>query len=398
MAPGELRDQLRSLRIDREEPPRSGSSRRVAAVLVLATLVLGGGAFLAYRIASGGSRTVSVAYARLVSPEAPAQAAALSGSGYVITAEKYIAIGVRVPGRIERFLVDEGDHVRAGQPLAELDDRDYRAQVGRAEAALRVSRANRDLARSQLERVRQLFQQGITSKEEMDQAESRYEVAGASAAAAENELTQARVNLEDTVLRSPVDGVVLAKLKGVGEIAVPGGFAGAGDLLRIADLSELRAEVDVSEVDLRNVRLGQEAEVVPDAFPQERYRARVVKLYPQVNRQKGTLKVEVRIENPDARLLPDMSARVSFLTPATSAPPSEGRPGVLAPRAALRRDAQGAYVWTVSGGELRRQPVRTGVEAGDDVEIVNGLDGGEALVIGPDDGLREGARVEIGKR
>ena len=101
------------------------------------------------------------------------------------------------------------------------------------------------------------------------------------------------------MLRAPTDGVILAKLKEVGEIAVPGGFAGSGDLIRMANLDDLRAEVDVNEADLARVRLGQPAEVVPDAFQDRRYAAEVVKLYPQVNRQKGTLKVEV--EDPRAR-------------------------------------------------------------------------------------------------
>ncbi|MGH7899910.1 MAG: efflux RND transporter periplasmic adaptor subunit, partial [Candidatus Binatia bacterium] len=224
----------------------------------------------------------------------------LSGTGYLITAEKYIAIGVRVPGRIERFLVDEGDHVEAGQVLVELDDRDYRAQLGRAEAQLRLAEANRRLAAADRGRVRTLYREGVASRQELDQIESRFDVTAASVAQAENDGAEARVNLGDTKLRSPVRGVVLAKLKGVGEIAVPGGFSGSGDLLRVADLSEIRAEVDVSESDLAHVRLGQDAEVVPDAFADRRYRATVVKLYPQVNRQKGTLKVEVRIAEPDA--------------------------------------------------------------------------------------------------
>jgi RND family efflux transporter MFP subunit len=211
---------------------------------------------------------------------------------------------------------------------------------------------------------------------------------------AENEVAQARVNLDDTMLRSPVRGVVLAKLKAVGEIAVPGGFAGSGDLLRIADLSELRAEVDINEADLSHVHLAQDAEVTPDAYPQKRYRAKVVKLNPQVNRQKGTLKVEVRIEEPDADLLPDMSVRVTFL--AAAANPQDdggGAPTVLAPRSAVRRGSEGVYVWVVRAGRLRRQPLEVGAELGQEVAVTNGLVGGEALVVGPEEELREGAHA-----
>jgi RND family efflux transporter MFP subunit len=204
------------------------------------------------------------------------------------------------------------------------------------------------------------------------------------------------VNLDYTVLRAPTDGVILAKLKEVGEIAVPGGFAGSGDLIRMANLEDLRAEVDVNEADLARVRLGQSAEVTPDAYPDRKYSARVVKLYPQVNRQKGTLKVEVKLDAPDEKILPDMSVRITFLgEPATSAGGEAGAPVVLAPKAALRADAAGAYVWVVSQGSVRRQPVTISAEHGDRAIVASGLLGGEALVVGDAEGLSEGADVEV---
>src|SRR5207245_9536423 len=127
--------------------------------------------------------------------------------------------------------------------------------------------------------------------------------------------------------------------------------AGSGDLVRMANLTDIRAEVDVNEADLNRIHLGQRAQVTPDAYPDARYSAAVVKLYPQVDRQKGTLKVEVHVLEPDARLLPDMSARITFL--ADPAPSVEAeRPAVLAPASALRGDAGGnTLAW---GGEARR--------------------------------------------
>jgi RND family efflux transporter MFP subunit len=198
------------------------------------------------------------------------------------------------------------------------------------------------------------------------------------------------------VLRAPTDGVVLAKLKEVGEMAVPGGFAGSGELIRMANLTELRAEVDVSEADLARVRLGQKAQVVPDAYADKRYEAVVVKLYPQVNRQKGTLKVEVSIEHPDDALLPDMSVRIHFLGDDQS--PQTGGPAlVLAPRSAVRSDANGSYAWVVSDGRLRRQALHTGANQGEQVVVVEGLSGGEALVVGDAPDLADGQRVTPAK-
>lgn len=393
--PGDLKDRLQSLRLEREPAARQPSRARLVIVVSAVAVTLAGGSILAWRRFVAAPLVVDVVYARSVAAGKPVEGEALSGAGYAITAEKYIAIGVRVPGRIERYLVDEGDRVEAGQPLVELDARDYRAQVGRAKASLRLSRAQRDLARLQLDRVRKLFAEGVSSKEELDQAVSRHAVTDAEVARAENELAQTRVNLDDTVLRSPVRGVVLAKLKAVGEVAVPGGFAGAGDLLRIADLTELRAEVDIAEADLSQVTLGQTADVVPDAYPGRRYEATVVKLYPQVNRQKGTRKVEVRIAGPDEYLLPDMSVRVTFRAAAAK---GEARTDatVLVPRQATRRDGEGAYVWLLTDGTLRRRAIEVGAEVGQEAQVVRGLDGGEAIVIGSEDGLREGAPA--GKR
>jgi RND family efflux transporter MFP subunit len=181
---------------------------------------------------------------------------------------------------------------------------------------------------------------------------------------------------------------------------VPGGFAGSGELIRLANLSELRAELDVNEADLSKLRLGQPAEVVPDAFPEQRYAARVVKLYPQINRQKGTLKVEVRILEPDEKLRPDMSVRIGFFDaePGAEAAGIAEAASVLVPRAALRGDGGGAFVWVITQGRLRRQAVRVGADAGDPVAIREGLMGGEALVVGEIEGAREDLAVEVAPR
>jgi multidrug efflux pump subunit AcrA (membrane-fusion protein) len=156
----------------------------------------------------------------------------------------------------------------------------------------------------------------------------------------------------------------------------------------------------VNEADLGRVRMGQAAEVTPDAYPDARYRAQVVKFYPQVDRQKGTLKIEVRVESPDAKLLPDMSAKITFLsnTPAaTVTAESAGGPTktVLVPASAVHRDARGdSFVWIVDEQRVRRLDVQTAGEAGDRVRVNGGLHGGETLVLG-DTELREGQKVVV---
>lgn len=377
-----LRADLASLRLDRDAPVKSARRRRtrlrgLPIMLVIVAIAV----FAGWRVIDR-PLAVTVAPVTLSSPAQVGPAPVLSGSGYIVTGDRYVSIGVRVPGRIDHYFVEEGQSVHKGDPLVQLDDRDYRAVVARTEGGLAVARANAVLAASDLKRGRALRAQHVISEQEIDVLQNKAAVTRATVREIEAELAQARINLEYTTLRAPTDGVVLAKLKEVGEIAVPGGFAGSGDLIRLANLSDIRAEVDVNEADLNRVHMGQSAQVTPDAYTDAHYAAEVVKLYPQVDRQKGTLKVEVHVLHPDARLLPDMSARITFL--ADTPPAGEAqKPVVLVPATALRRDNRGDnFVWVVRDGRARRATVTTAGDAGSSVRITSGLAGGEAVVVG----------------
>jgi RND family efflux transporter MFP subunit len=386
-----LRKHLEALRLERRPAPGpapAGRRRTVVAVVVAAIVAL-----VAWRVFAPRPIVVQVA---TVAPPAPTTGAdgvaVLSGAGYVVSAERYISIGVRVAGRIDRYLVEEGDRVNRGDPLVEIDGREYEAALRRAEANLRLAHANAALKDKQLARARALVGEGVVSREDLDIRTSEADSAHAQIGQAEAELHQAKVAFEYTTLRAPASGVILAKLKEVGEIAVPGGFSGSGDLIRMANLEELRGQVDVTESELAKVKLGQQADVVPDAHPDRRYRATVVKLYPQVDRQKGTLRVEVRIEEPDERLWPDMSARITFYEPLPPGP--DGAAALLVPRAGVREDGNGgSFVWRLDDDRVRRVPVALGKDFGDQVQVTNGLAGGERVVIGDATALRDGARV-----
>jgi len=388
-----LRADLAALRVERavESARTPARTRRRIPLLWLAIAVP-----VALAVAAIGLRAtpVTVAPAVLTDAGALGDAPVLTGSGYIVPGDKVVAIGARVPGRVERYLVDDGSIVKAGDPLVQLDDREYRAALDRTRAQLEVARANLRLAESELARGDELAKAHYLAPSELDIRRNKVEVGRATIHELEAALAQAEVSLEYTVLRAPTDGVVLAKLKEAGEIAVPGGFAGSGDLVRLANLHDLRAEVDVNESDLSQVHLHQRAQVTPDADPNAHYAAEVVKLYPQVDRQKGTLKVEVRILEPEGKLLPDMSARVAFLPdlPAGGAANSQA---ILVPAAALRRENDGrSYVWVVQGGRARRSDVETAGMVGDRVRITHGLKGDEKLVVGtPPE--KDGVRVRV---
>jgi RND family efflux transporter MFP subunit len=386
-----LRADLQSLRIERA-PARRTAARTSRRWLwpVLAVLLLAGGA--AWWVVGARPVAVQTATATRVAAGEAGPAPLLSGSGYIVTGDRYVSIGVRVPGRIDHYFVEEGQSIKQGQPLVQLDDRDYRARVAAIEARQASARADLALADADLRRGEKLRGDGVISQQELDVLVNRAAVSRAGIGQLDAELAQARVDLDYTTLRAPADGVILAKLKEVGEIAVPGGFAGSGDLIRMANLTDMRAEVDVNEADLSRVNLGQPAQVTPDAYPDAKYDAKVVKLYPQVDRQKGTLKVEVHILQPDAKLLPDMSARITFLQPAEQVA-ATAESVVLVPSSALRRtDGGDAAVWVVSDGVARRRIVEARGDVGDKVRIAEGLNGGEAVVVG-DVALEDGQRV-----
>ena len=392
------REELSRLRIDRDavtlrEAPAWRGYLLTGGIVVAFLLV----AFIGWKVTLGRTTQVRVAFAERSAPGAASAGAVLTGSGYVVTGERYVSLGVRVPARIERYLVEEGERVEQGQVLVQLDARQYEAMIAQARANLVRARADLELRRKELARSKELVTRGVLSEADLDVKQNQLNVAEAEVAQLVATVDRAKVDLDDTVIRAPTSGIILEKFKEVGEIAVPGGFAGSGELIRMANLEDLRAELDVNESDLARVKMGQPAEVQPDAYADRRYKARVVKLYPQINRQKGTLKVEVGIEDADEWLRPDMSVRVTFLEEIAPAADGAEPAQVLAPREAIRKEGGASYAWVVTEGRLRKQPIETAGERGANAVIAKGLSGGEALVLGPGEGLSEGERVEVMK-
>lgn len=379
---GASRRELEQLRLPRDGDGEIAARRRRRWPVV----ALGGAALIAAALVSWRltHSTVRVETVRSVplAERAGQPVPVLSGSGYLVPAQPFIAVGSRVAGRIARYLVEEGDRVSAGQPMVELDATPFRAAVDQVEASLRSARAQRELADAELARAERLISEGVLSRDEFERRSSEARVARARVAELQASRVRSKTDLDDSVIRAPTDGVVLETYKQPGEIAVPGGFSGSGDLLRLANLSELRAELDVNESDLPRVALGQAAEIVPDAFPDARYQGRVVKLAPQIDRQKGTREVEVLVVRPDERLLPDMSVRVVFFQNLPAANGSDAH-AVVVPRAVLRRDEAGkSFVWIVRDGRTARADVELGPVLGDRSVISSGLAGDEDVVIG----------------
>ena len=240
----------------------------------------------------------------------------LTVSGYIINRER-IEISPRFLGLVRWIGVKKGDAVTNGQVVVRLDDEEQRARVLEAEGRLAIARAA--LAKAELDyaRISKLIRQDIETRQNEDDARLRVESAQASLKEAEAQLELVRTYLSWTVIRSPVNGVVLEKLSEAGELVTPQSFGGARGpstaLLAVADPKDLQVEIELNESDVAKVFLGQACRVSPEAYPDKNYAGHVAEMAPEANRQKGTLQIKVQIQNPDRFLTPELSAKVDFL-------------------------------------------------------------------------------------
>ncbi len=385
--------ELESLRIARSAQPKKPSRIIPAAITLVILAVVGVAGYVVYQKTLGRPPEVQTA---IVSVKQAGQAGTvLTGSGYVITRHKYIVIGTKILGQIVAEPIEEGQRVKVGDLLARIDDRDYQAQLKQAYADRDLSTANIVLKKARAERLRELYRQGVQSKDSLDDAENQLAVAEADLKKSEGEIEFAKFNVSQTVITAPISGVVLQKYRELGDTITafgqsPGG-GGATDIAQLADLSDMRCEVDINESDIAKVKMGTPATVIPDAYPDSPFPAEVVKIYPEADRQKGTVKVEVKILQPDLKIIkPEMSAKVTFQSITTQ---TAAAPMVLVPKKAIVTEGSANSVWVVHGDTIRQTGIVVGREFQDGVEVKNGLSGGEMVIVVPAPTLKDGQEV-----
>jgi HlyD family secretion protein len=385
--------ELESLRIARAANPKK-PSRIIPAVITLVVLaIVGAAGYVVYQKTLGRPPEVQTA---IVGVKQAGQAGTvLTGSGYVITRHKYIVIGTKILGQIVAEPIEEGQQVKVGDLLARIDDRDYQAQLRQAYADRDLSAANVKLKSARAERLRALFKEGVQSKDALDDAENQLSVAEAELNKAIGAIDFARFNVTQTVITSPINGVVLQKYRELGDTITafgqsPGG-GGATDIAQLADLSDLRCEVDINESDIAKVKMGTPATVILDAYPDDPFPATVVKIYPEADRQKGTVKVEVKVLQPDLKVIkPEMSAKVTFQSITTQ---TAAAPMVLVPKKAIVIEGSANSVWVVRGDSAHLVPIIVGREFQEGVEVKQGLSGGEMVIVVPAPTIKEGQEV-----
>ena len=370
-----LKDELASLKID--QGARAGGTRRGGWIVLVALLLVAGAAGGWFWSQGAQAATVKTAVVTAAAGSGSTPGAVLNASGYV-TARRRATVSSKVTGKVLEVFVEEGKAVRKGQVLARLDDSQVRAALAVAAAQLNSARgaAAEDEARlreaeRQFSRLTQLVQEKVVGRAEVDTAQSSVESLKARIALAHQQVEVARsqvaaldVDLSDTVVRAPFDGVAISKDAQPGEMISPvsagGGFTRTG-ICTIVDMSSLEIEVDVSESYINRVKPNQPVEAILDAYPEWRIPAHVITSVPTADRQKATVRVRIGFDALDPRILPDMGVKVSFYNERQpDAATTPAKPRLMVPKAAVRTEGGQSVVFVVRENRAERRAVTAG--------------------------------------
>jgi HlyD family secretion protein len=371
----------------------------------------------------------------------------LSASGYIVAHHK-INVNSKVTGRVSSISVEKGDKVKQGQVLVRLEDQEFRAQTEQARGLVQtaagrvhelengsrpeeIQQAEHNLSEARatmvddkisLDRTKDLFSQGVSSKQALDDATAKYgasqqrvnsleqgyqlakigpraeqiEQARGSLTQAKGQLAYAQSQLDATVIRAPVSGTILERTAEKGEL-ITAQFASAaeggpvGSVVALADLNDLQVELDISQDDFARLGAKQKGIVSVDAFPDRKYDGVIAEISPEANRQKATVQVKVQILNPDEFLRPEMNASVRFLPKDGEA---AGGSGVFVPTSALRTDSGKKFVFVVTGNRVDRRDITViGPRSGG--FAVTGIKEGDTVVTTAPATLKDGNSIKI---
>jgi len=400
------KEDLSKLKIDKSKVvfrPRKRRKYIYWALMVIAILIIGW-------LYANGTFTPSVQVQLVtVTQIYPSQAfTVLNASGYVV-AQRKSALASKVTGRLVWLGVEEGNSVKENQVIARLENEDVKAAKDQAEANVDVARSNLEQTKAELQdatlsfnRNKELIARGVIAQSVYDDALARYQKSSAAVTAAEAALKAssagvkaANVALEYTFIRAPFDAVVLTKDADVGDIVTPLGAAAnaKASVVTIADMGSLEVEADVSESNLSQIRLDQPCEIQLDALPDQRFRGEIQMIVPTADRSKATVMVKVRFLDKDSRILPEMSAKVAFLSrPATE---EEKKRQTALNQAALFNRKNRKVVFLVKGDKVVETPISVGSPIGDMIEVLEGVKAGDQIVLNPSDRLKNGSKIKI---
>ena len=446
-------EDLKSLRIDHSlrdgggEPP--AWSRRFILAGIAVVVLLG---MVALAVRGLASKTPEVEVVRATAEGSDiAGSTVLSASGYIVAHHK-ISVNSKVTGRVAWIGVEKGDKVKEGQVLVRLEDQEFQAQYQQARGAVdsakarlmqmergsrpeEIQQADHNLSEARaaamndkinLERARDLFAQGVVSKQSLDDAAAKYDAsqqrmnslqqsfqlaklgprseevlrARGDLLQAEGQMAYAKSQLDATVIRAPVSGTILERTAEKGELVTAQFASGAeggprGSVVALADLNDIQVELDIAQDDFAKLSPKQEGIVTLDAFKDRSYKGEIAEMSPEANRQKATVQVKVQILQPDSYLRPEMNASVQFKAQANAENNAGTHPTyVLVPTAALRdKDGKKFVLLAFNGKALRREVHVQGQRQGG--YLVDALVGGENVITASPADLQDGQKIRI---
>ena len=403
---------LKELRIERKSPPPAsggghGGRRWLWIAMVVVVLLLAAGAFALF----GRTPAVEVETAPAVAiQQGNASSSVLDASGYVV-ARRMATVSAKITGKVREVMIEEGMRVEAGQVMATLDPIDadaqrslYASQLQAARSQVAGLEAQQKQAAAEASRLQALVGRQLVSRSQYDQAvaqrdslRAQLETAQRNVKVAHDQLAIADLGVDNNIVRAPFSGVVTAKAAQPGEIVSPlsagGGFTRTG-IGTIVDMESLEVEVEVGESYIGRVQPKMPVETVLNSYPDWRIPGEVIAIIPAADRGKATVKVRVALHEKDARIVPDMGVRVSFLeAPRPDAGDAQPQ-GVQVPAGAVvDRDGGKAGFVVRDDGTVELRTLKAGARRGGDVQVLEGLAPGETVVVDPPATLEDGARV-----
>ena len=399
---------LNQLRIDRGSTP--APSPRIKIWIWAAAVLIAAAALFWWRSRPQGIAVHVVTAQAIAAGSATAAGSILDASGYVIP-RRQATVASKITAKMVELDIEEGDHVQGGQVIAKLDDTNIRAALNQAAAQLEFAKAglaetqvNLANAQRDYERQKSLLQGHFVSQSALENSQTHMDALRAQLATQRSNvevvsrgLNLAQRNMDDTVVRAPFSGVVTVKAAQPGEMVSPisagGGFTRTG-IGTIVDMDSLEIQVDVNENFINRVRKGQPVTAKLNAYPDWLIPARVIAVIPTADRSKGTVTVRIELDQKDARILPEMGVRVSFLDTAVEQVPSTGA-GVTLPKNAVQESGTTGVIFVVHDDRVERRTVRLGAGGNEGVTVFAGLAAGERVASGDLAQLKDGSIIRV---
>lgn len=385
---------LSTLRIDRtnKDNDRPGKVKMVVWIAVIVILSLGG-YFLANRFLKP---LVEVKLTTVVLQSPSRTNAILTASGYIV-AQRKAAVASKGTGRLVYIGVVEGDVVKENQIIARLEDNDIKAQLEQRKANLKFYEADLNVASNNLSREKELLEKGLSSQAVFDGVEAQYNRLLASIELAKAQILSSEVDLENTLIRAPFDGTVLTKNAEIGEIVAPFGAStnSKSAVVTIADMNSLLVETDVSESNIEKIIPGQDCEIILDAYPEKGYPGFVFKIVPTADRSKATVLVKVGFKNYDSRVLPEMSAKVSFLSNREKETQTDIEPALIIPLSSIVTRENELIAFKVEEDRVISVKIKTGRKFAGFIEVTSGLQNGDKVVEKPGANITDGIKIIV---